>query len=172
LAIQSGNTEIVPHLQTIVGTLNDTLRSAAKSLHVAETSEPTSAFDVVELDYTLPYQTLNTLSIVLEQHADLTDSVAWKSVVPLLIFPHDWVRLAAAKLLVFRFSRNVEASDADENHEVARKCCLILASGADSGLGRRVPNEKLCGQLVRLLFTIGKTWIVSIPLHNANLGTF
>jgi len=170
LAIQSGNTEIVPHLQTIVGTLNDTLLSAAKSLHVAETSEPTSAFDIVELDYALPYQTLNTLSIILEQHADLADSVAWKSVVPLLIFPHDWVRLAAAKLLVIRFSRNVEASDADENHEVARKCCLILASGADSGLGRRVPNEKLCGQLVRLLFTIGKTWIVSLVLLLANCG--
>jgi len=103
---------------------------------------------------------LNTLSILAERHADSSKLIAWDAVVPLLIFPHDWVRLASAKLLVYRFNQAI-TRDPGQDHEVARKCCLILASGADQGAARRIPNEKLCGQIVRLLFTIGKTWVVS-----------
>jgi U3 small nucleolar RNA-associated protein 20 len=160
LAMQSGNAELPTHLDVIVDDLNNILISSADSLQEAELQEQISAFDAVDLDYALPYQTLNTLSILAERHADASKHIAWNSVVPLLIFPHDWVRLAAAKLLVFRFNQE-QTRDAGQDHEVARKCCLILASGADQGAARRIPNEKLCGQIVRLLFTIGKTWIVS-----------
>lgn len=164
LAIQSGNEQLSPHLDVVVSDLNSILIASAEALKEAEMQEQISAFDAVDLDYALPYQTLNTLSVLAERHADFSKVIAWDAVVPLLIFPHDWVRLAAAKLLVFRFGQE-QSRDPGQDHEVARKCCLILASGADQGAARRIPNEKLCGQIVRLLFTIGKTWIVSSTIR-------
>jgi U3 small nucleolar RNA-associated protein 20 len=161
LAVQSSKDGMRSHINFVIRYLNDILIASSAALERLETQEQVSVFDQVEFDYALPYQALNTMSTCLEEFPDQVDSIEWSAVTPLLIFPHDWVRLASARLLVSRLAKDQTSAKAMDLHDVARKSCLILASGADKGSSRHIPNEKLCGQVVRLLYSIGKQWIVS-----------
>lgn len=167
LTIQCSPEIIEPHIATIVRDLNRILARSAHMLQKVETEEQVSAFDLAELDYALPYQALNTLATCSKQFPTSSKDIQWAHVMAHLLFPHDWVRLASAKLLVSRFNQTGESTP-DEAHVVARKCALILSSGGDKGAERNVPNETLCGQVVRLLFSIGKTWVVSYIEHVSN----
>lgn len=144
--------------------MNDIIVDAASALqHAEEVTEEdmVSAFEPeIALDYSLPYQALTTLARCLESRKQL-DKIAWNDVIALLLFPHDWVRLAAAKVIGLGLSKDATVLDADQLGDVARKCCLVLTGHKAKDGSRTIANEKLCTQVVKLLFFIGKTWAVS-----------
>ncbi|KAJ9115827.1 hypothetical protein QFC22_004968 [Naganishia vaughanmartiniae] len=144
--------------------MNDIIVDAANALqHAEEVTEEdmTSAFEPeVALDYSLPYQALTTLARCLESSKRL-EKIAWNDVIALLLFPHDWVRLAAAKVIGLGLSKDATVLDAEQLGDVARKCCLVLTGHKAKDGSRTIANEKLCTQVVKLLFFIGKTWAAS-----------
>lgn len=163
-------------LPTIRDSMNDIIVGAAQDLRHAEElaeEEQASAFEPeVNLDHSLPYQALTTLARCLDG-GDL-DQITWNDVIALLLFPHDWVRLAAAKSIGLGLAKNATLLDAEQLSDVARKCCLILTGHRGKDGSRTIANEKLCTQVVKLLFFIGKTWAVSVsydkPLHSLTFG--
>lgn len=144
--------------------MNDIIVGAAHDLRQAEeiaAEEQASAFEPeVDLDHSLPYQALTTLARCLDG-GDL-DQITWDDVIALLLFPHDWVRLAAAKCIGLGLAKSSTVLDAEQLGDVARKCCLILTGHRGKDGSRTIANEKLCTQVVKLLFFIGKTWAVSV----------
>ncbi|KAJ9108547.1 hypothetical protein QFC19_002263 [Naganishia cerealis] len=144
--------------------MNDIIVDAANALEQAEEvteEDMASAFEPeIALDYSLPYQALTTLTRCLDSSKEL-DKIAWNDVIALLLFPHDWVRLAAAKVIGLGLSKDAAVLDVEQLGDVARKCCLVLTGHRSKDGSRTIANEKLCTQVVKLLFFIGKAWAAS-----------
>lgn len=145
--------------------MNDIVVDSAENLRRAEEvaeDEQESAFEPeVELDHSLPYQALTTLARCLD--SGNLDQISWNDIVALLLFPHDWVRLAAAKTIGAGLAKDANLLVSEQLGDVANKCCLILTGHRGKDGSRTIANEKLSTQVVKLLFFIGKAWAVSIP---------
>jgi U3 small nucleolar RNA-associated protein 20 len=150
-------------VRTIRQSMNDIVVDSAENLRRAEEvaeEQQQSAFEPeVDLDHSLPFQALTTLARCLDSGA--LDQISWNDVVALLLFPHDWVRLAAAKTVGAGLAKDASLLDSEQLGDVARKCCLILTGHRSKDGSRTIANEKLCTQVVKLLFFIGKAWAVS-----------
>lgn len=146
--------------------MNDIVADAAEDLRQAEEvaeEQQESAFEPeVNLDYSLPYQALTTLARCLDS-GDF-DRISWNDVIALLLFPHDWVRLAAGKTIGAGLAKDANLLDSEQLGDVARKCCLVLTGHRGKDGSRTIANEKLCTQVVKLLFFIGKAWAVGTSL--------
>ncbi|MCO5595528.1 hypothetical protein L7F22_049573 [Adiantum nelumboides] len=82
----------------------------------------------LDLDWQLPYQTMQTLSKLYKREdcrSLLDDANIWADVRGLLLFPHSWVRIAACRLLASLFAH------ADQEVVVDR----LRGSGEDEALG-------------------------------------
>lgn len=154
--------EILPYTAAI---LEDT---DAVLTHSSEELEAASEDDMdVDLDWQVPYHALVALSKLLCVRPELTtesDQITWSSVVPLLLFPHAWVRTASCRLLGLLLAAVPVAaprSDLPDDsvfsvvgmEEVTKKLCLQLRSeNLDAALGL---------QIVKNLFYIGKCFALA-----------
>ncbi|EJD40333.1 hypothetical protein AURDEDRAFT_146375 [Auricularia subglabra TFB-10046 SS5] len=120
-----------------------------------------------DLDWQLPYQLLAVLARVLRTFPALTlssDTVPWRSVVALLLFPHAWVRTGAARLLGMLYGAQPPqqpSTQLAEDHplsasgmaEVARKSCLQLRGDT--------LDAQLSVQVTKNLVYVGKCYCLA-----------
>lgn len=141
------------------------LSLSASSLEAYETAQDDSSpFEMEideELDWQLAYQSLSTLAKLLKTFPDLVGSVEWSPVFGHLLFPHAWVRLAAARLVGTLFGSVPPAFDAkhisskDEEplqprslFDIARKSLLQLKGDSI--------DEALAMQVVKNVVYLGR----------------
>lgn len=138
------------HAQQVLDVVSTLISEAAADLETAEADE--SAFANDALDYALPFSALATAQHCLDVGEG--SSVSWQDLSTLLLFPHDWVRLSAAKLLAM----DASSISVEGLQEVARKACLVLTGTAGEDGARNPPSEKLCGQIAKILYIAGKAF--------------
>lgn len=134
----------------------------------SEDGDPSPFASDIELDFALPYQALLTVGQCMAKDGSAAAAVTWSDVSTLLLFPHDWVRLAAARavhqLLTLpahgEETRNKFASP-ENLLGLAKKCCILLSSRVVKGQGRHVPSPALCGQVAKILFIVAQNFAVS-----------
>ncbi len=149
------------------------LVECADDLEAIENSE--GALEGVELDWQLPYHSLQTLSRVASLGArDRTASTANDAVRRLLLFPHKWVRIAASRLLGGLYAQREPAAPtmvAVQQDPVAslpalvdaaKKSCLQLRSDR--------LDETLALQVVKNLVWIGRSFAL-FPVDRAQLAS-
>lgn len=115
LVLDCLNQQARPYASLIAIDVQSILSLSATSLDAFETAQDDpSPFDMEideDLDWQLPYQSLSTLAKLLKQFPDLTPSIEWSPIIGHLLFPHAWVRLAAARLVGTLFGSMPPAFD-------------------------------------------------------------
>ncbi|KAG5633777.1 hypothetical protein H0H81_005341 [Sphagnurus paluster] len=154
-------TETLPYIAAILEDLNTALSRSTQSLADAESCDPEDTMPM-DLDWQTPYHALAVHSKALRIFPDFAKNsarVQWEHVVPHLLFPHAWVRMAVCRLLRLLLAAvpaaplRPEAADGYPlsnvgMREVARRLCLQLKS--------KHLDEALGIQVVKNLFYLGK----------------
>ncbi|GAK66237.1 u3 snornp protein utp20 [Moesziomyces antarcticus] len=148
------------------------LVECADDLEAIENSE--GALAGVELDWQLPYHSLQTLGRVASLGArDRTAGTANDAVRRLLLFPHKWVRIAASRLLGGLYAQREPAAPAmvavqqdpvaslPALVDAAKKSCLQLRSDR--------LDETLALQVVKNLVWIGRSFAL-FPVDRPQLS--
>jgi U3 small nucleolar RNA-associated protein 20 len=164
----------------LVNQVNVVIKLSATALREAEATEPDSPFaPELHMDFALPHQALIALARCLDADKMAYISVNWSDLLSLLLFPHDWVRLASARSIVRLLSaQDVVLGGSGQKRkskvdvilspsgllDLARKSCILLSSRNSKGAERYVPSEALCSEVVKILFSIGQRWTVSYCL--------
>lgn len=130
------------------------------ALALAKAESDDSAFASIDLDYTVPHHALVAVGKALKVTSEV--SVGWNDVIEHLLFPHDWVRLAAARAIGAIMTASPDKLDDEQCLDVARKGCILL-QGSKTADGESLPVDgKLADQLVKLLWNIAKRWAVGV----------
>jgi len=120
------------------------------------------------LNYDLPLKALTAVSKAIQARPNLAKALPWNDIVAHLLFPHDWVRFAAARILASVLSSGSKAFDLlDEENllDIARKSCVLMG-GSRSVDGEATTVEgKLADQLVKILFNETKHWAASFGFY-------
>ncbi|KAI0262194.1 armadillo-type protein [Gloeopeniophorella convolvens] len=151
--------DATPYLSTILEDLNASILRSGSQLVGEEDEEQMD----VDLDWQVPYHVLTVLGKVIRSFPDVgvrPQRLPWPSVVSHLLFPHSWVRTAAARMLGQLFAAVPVAAPPQDGYPTAS----LL-----SGLDLKDIAGKLCAQLksphlnsalglqvVKNLFYIGK----------------
>ncbi|WWD16787.1 hypothetical protein CI109_101219 [Kwoniella shandongensis] len=150
---------LIEDLEQVVSPI---IEESAKRLAKAEISD-----DYVHLDHSLAHQSLSAIArSVLRSSGSNLETLPWTSIIPHLLFPHDWVRYDTAKLLANLFTTAKEGSACemlgDETLlDIARKGCLVL-KGSKSVDGESViVSGKLADEVVKVLYNVSKYWATS-----------
>jgi U3 small nucleolar RNA-associated protein 20 len=96
LALDALKSDILAHQQILLGDVNSQILKCAEA-DLDDIDEGDS-----QLEWQIPYQSLNTLAKVLQVFPDVTtemERINWSGIVELLVYPHAWVRSAASRLL-------------------------------------------------------------------------
>jgi len=110
----------------------------------------------------VPYQALVVMGKIFQSFPETVSnhaSVAWSSVVALLLYPHAWVRTASCRLLGSLFSITpVEAPNASLSDDLplSSKGMRTIANALSLQLKSENLDEPLSLQIVKNLFYIGK----------------
>lgn len=142
----SAKSEVEELAKAALPVLSEIVQDAAETLQEDGDEE-----DDIESDWQVPYQAIQSLSRLFKvSPTALSDSTAifWESVRTLLLFPHVWVRNAAARLLGVLFAGNPEAPTLQELIDAAAKSTVQLRS--------KLLDDTLSLQIVKNLFFIGK----------------
>lgn len=135
------------------------INDSATALADAEASE--SAFAAFDMEHTMPHHALVAAAKGLKITPGSADSLPWNAIIAHLLFPHDWVRLAAARAIGSSLASTSAALDDAQCLDIAKKSCILL-QGSRDGEGRIITvDAKLADQLVKLLWNISKRWSVS-----------
>ena len=128
---------------------------------LAEAESDNTAFPA-PLDHSLPHHALAAVSKGLSIAPSSADDLPWEGIIAHLLFPHDWVRLAAAKCVGALMAVSMDKLDDNACLDVARKSCILL-QGSKNSEGEYVTLDgKVADQLVKLLWNIAKRWSVSV----------
>ncbi|ORY25251.1 hypothetical protein BCR39DRAFT_485643 [Naematelia encephala] len=149
-------------IAVLVEVVEPVIAESAETLAEAESSD--SAFISFELDHTLSHRALSALNKVIKSSPGISNTVQWSSVIPHLLFPHDWVRFAAARCLatLFAIDSNAFALLGDEALlDIARKSCLLFNGSKGADGESLIVDAKLADELVKLLWNISKYWATS-----------
>lgn len=136
IIIDTLNEDASIYVPLICSVLRSETETQAQHLAQAETESDAQS----EMDWQLPYQLLTVLAKLLRVFPAFTPSpekVPWAAVVALLLFPHAWVRTAAARLLGILFATQPPLPpnarlpaehplSSSGMADVARKSCLQL----------------------------------------------
>ena len=136
------------------------IEESAALLTIAENSD--HAFDSSDLDYALPHRALSALSKCCKTHPQKSDSTPVPAISAHLLFPHDWVRLAAARVLLTLFGETTPRLSERDTLDIARKSCIILQGSKTLDGHVSSADSTLADQIVKLLWNIAKIWAVSI----------
>lgn len=153
-------TDVSPHLETILTDVNAKLVKAAQEFEDAngEDEELSGSLE----GWQIPYQALVVMGKVFLSFPEVVsnhDSVAWSSVVTLLLYPHAWVRTASCRLLGSLFSITpVEAPNVNLSDDLplSPKGMRAVANALSLQLKSDNLDEPLSLQIVKNLFYIGK----------------
>ena len=149
-------------LADMISSAAPVIEDSASALAEAEASE--SAFATSELDYNLPHHALVSAGKALKAMPSSSNLLPWDGIIAHLLFPHDWVRLAAARALAVPVTSGGDVLNDDQCLDIARKSCLLLQGSKNADGEKVVVDGKLCDQLVKLLWNIAKRWAVSAHL--------
>lgn len=130
---------------------------SAKALVEAESDE--SAFAATELDHAVPHHAL----VVIGKGLKVVPStvVALDDIIVHLLFPHDWVRLAAARAIGTVMTASPHQLGDEACLDIARKSCILLQGSRNADGEMVTVDAKLADQLVKLLWSVAKRWAVS-----------
>lgn len=156
LFVDSLKEEAGPFVSVILLDLQAMLSSSAITLEAFETAQDDpSPFGMEvedELDWQMPYQSLNSVAKILTVLPGRVSSIEWEPIVGHLLFPHAWVRLASSRLLGTLFGTAPPAFDRDHASaadtaplqprglfDIARKSLLQLKGDSiDEGLAMQI----------------------------------
>ena len=152
----------------LMGAIGPVISESAAALAQAESGD--SAIAAGELDYTVPHHALAALSKGLKSVSSASEAIEWDDVIAHLLFPHDWVRLGAARAIGAVLSSSPDVLDDGECLDIARKSCILL-QGSRNADGKMITvDAKLADQLVKLLWNLAKRWSVSLPVVPSGSG--
>jgi U3 small nucleolar RNA-associated protein 20 len=143
--------------------LRPIIEESAKALAEAEGGE-----DVV-LTHALPLQAISTAAKAIKADTSIVADFPWNAIISHLLFPHDWVRFAAARALASLFALKIgngsasvafQVLDDEALLDIAKKSCLLLKGSKTAEGDKVVVDRKLADQLVKLLWNISKHWAV------------
>ena len=158
---QDVSNDVVSAMLTVVELI---IEESAARLVAAENLQ--SDLSIV-LDHSLPFLALSAVFKAIQASPNVAKNLPSNAFIAHLLFPHDWVRFAAARLLVTLVSSHTNPPHylgEDALFDIARKSCALLqGSRVDNGT-TPVVEGKLADQLVKLLFSIAKHWAVSVRL--------
>lgn len=149
-------------LEEVTNVIEPVLSESAARLQEAEEED-----EIVDLDYTLPHQTLSTTAKLVLATPSSSSALPWSDIVPHLLFPHDYVRYDTAKLLSNLFANGSEGSAVCEMLgdelclDIARKGCLVLKGNRGDSGEWIIGSGKLADEIVKVLWNISKHWAVS-----------
>ena len=159
-ALQSG---VQPHLSVILDDLN------TKTNLTINTDDDTPHDNPEGLEWQVPYQALSTISKVFQVFPETTsqmDKVGWTNIVKLLLYPHTWVRVAAARLVGTLFSVST-LGPPDNNLGDESPLSLVGLRGIADASSLQLKSENLDSslsvQIVKNLLWTGKCFY-EIPL--------
>ena len=142
----------------VVGVVTPIVLDSADKQDLAE-QDSTEFAD--PLSHEVIHHALNTLYKATLRTPKLIVELPHPAIIAHVLFPHDWVRYDAARLLTTSITdatalAKVQGGDT-ALFDIARKSCLVLGSGrkGDQGL-----DVKLADQLVKLLWNLAKLWKV------------
>jgi len=135
------------------------ISDSAASLAAAEASE--SAFAAFEMDHIMPHHAMVAATKGLKISPESAASLPWNAIIAHLLFPHDWVRLSAARVIGALLKSTSDDLSRAQYLDIAKKSCILLQGSRDAE-GRVVTvDATLADQLVKILWTISKRWSVS-----------
>ncbi|WVO17934.1 hypothetical protein L204_105632 [Cryptococcus depauperatus] len=132
------------------------LQESAKKVQKAEEQEQS-----IELDLTLPHQTLSVATKLILSSPSTSSSLPWADIVSHLLFPHEHVRYDAAKLISSLFVKDTEVNGACDMLgeelciDIAKKCCLVLQNSRRDD-GEWANSGKLADEIVKVLYNLTK----------------
>ena len=153
-------------VREVVDVVSPLIKSSADALRAAEQTDG----DVV-LDHDVPRQALSVIAKIVKLPDLPVQDLPWSDVSAHLLFPHTWVRHAAAKSLVVLFASGASALEVlstTKQLEVAQKCCLLFKSSHGAEGEYVVVEPKLADELVKILWNLAKHWAVSHPDQRQN----
>jgi U3 small nucleolar RNA-associated protein 20 len=156
-----------PYLPNLLKDLRARIEQSAELFADLENSSADETDPMeLDIDWQIAYQSLTSLAKALRHFPNLTtsiDNVPWNAIIGHCLFPHAWVRSAAARLIGVLFTAipiakptNTGVMTKSTLMEIARLSCLQLRSPTlDKALGL---------QIVKNLFYLGKTFCLYTPL--------
>ncbi|ORX36413.1 hypothetical protein BD324DRAFT_651653 [Kockovaella imperatae] len=152
-------------LASIIGTTVPLVKESQRRLEAAEV-------DQLPADQLFSHETahylLNTLFKATRRSTAQLASLPIVAIAAHLLYPHDWVRYDAAKLLTTYVTngdslKSPSLETENSLFDMARKSCIIL--GASWSSTHRLLDQKLADQLVKLLYNLAKLWKVADRKH-------
>lgn len=115
-----------------------------------------------KLDHNVPHHALSALNNLLPVVKEADDELV-SAIIAHLLFPHDWVRMDAAKAMSQLLKDSTVTLDHDQLLDIARKSCILLQGSKNTEGEVTTVDGKLADQLIKLLWNVGKIWAVSLP---------
>lgn len=154
-------------VQDMLNVIRPVIEESADRLALAEAS---LSNDQQEINHSLPLHALSAASKVIQVIPSAVRDLPLETITAHLLFPHDWVRFAAARILASILSSRsstLSVLNDDKLLDIARKSCILLRGSQSVDGEISVVEPKLADQLVKLLWRIGRLWAVSSHILRA-----
>lgn len=164
LILDVAQEELSSHVSDILDALNISLQRIEVSVLANGDGEPAVE---IEHSWQLAYHSLTVLFKLLSVFPNQNDSIAWKGVIELLLFPHSWVRIAACRLLGLLLNSVPVASprtDLPADSPLSTLGMREVATRLTQQLKGEHLNETLSVQVIKNMFFIGKCFCL-IPIE-------